>query len=64
MVRQEEEEAKQGAAAAGTGEDQCRRNAYNRRLRATQSPKYVAGLIGLYKNNGAVLCIGNYFPFI
>ena len=41
MVRQEEE-AKQGAAAAaeeeGTGEDQCHWSACNRRLRATQSP--------------------------
>ncbi len=22
-----------------------------------------ASLIGLYKNNGAVSCVGNYFPF-
>ncbi len=36
VVRQEEEEAKQ--AAAGTGEDQSHQSAYNRRLRATQSP--------------------------
>ena len=26
--------------------------------------EYVASLIGLYKNNGAVLCVGNNFPFI
>ncbi len=26
--------------------------------------EYVASIIGLYKNNGAVSCIGNYFPFI
>ena len=26
--------------------------------------EYVASLIGLYKNNGAVLHVGNYFPFI
>ncbi len=26
--------------------------------------EYVASLIGLYKNNGAVSCVGNYFLFI
>ena len=43
MYRQEEAEEPAeaaAAAAAGTGEDLCHRSAYNRRLRATQSPKY------------------------
>ncbi len=35
LYRQEEQ-----AEAAGTGEDQCHLNAYNKRLRATQSPNY------------------------
>ncbi len=26
--------------------------------------EYVASITRLYKNNGAVLCVGNYFPFI
>ncbi len=26
--------------------------------------EHVTSLIGLYKNNGAVSCVGNYFPFI
>ncbi len=34
---QQEEEAE---PAAAEGEDQCHRIAYNRRLRATQSPNY------------------------
>ncbi len=34
---QQEEEAEQEAAAAGTGEHLCHRSAYNRRLRASQS---------------------------
>ena len=42
MVRQEEEaeqgEAAAAAAASGTGEHPCHRSAYNRRLRASQSP--------------------------
>ena len=42
MVRQEKEKEKQGAAA-GTGEDLCRPSVYNRRLQATQSPKYGKG---------------------
>ena len=38
MYRQEEEEEQEAAAAAG--EDLCHPSAHNRRLRATQSPKY------------------------
>ncbi len=40
MYQQEEAEepAEAAAAAAGTGEDLCPLSAYNRRLRATQSP--------------------------
>ncbi len=26
--------------------------------------EYVASITGLYKNNGAVSCVGKYFPFI
>ena len=36
LYRQEEQA--EAAAAAGTGEDQSHLNAYNKRLRATQSP--------------------------
>ncbi len=30
----------------------------------TMLKEYVASLIGLYKNNGAVSCVGNYYLFI
>ena len=42
MYRQEDEqaEAEAAAAAAARTEDLCDLNAYNRRLRATQSPNY------------------------
>ena len=42
MYRQEEAEEPAEAAAAGTGKDLCHLSAYNRRLRATQSPKYIS----------------------
>ncbi len=32
--------------------------------RTNYHKEYVASLIGLYKNNGAVFCDGNYFPLI
>ncbi len=37
VYRQEEEEQREGE---GAGEDLCTPSAYNRRLRATQSPNY------------------------
>ncbi len=40
MYRQEDEQAEAEAAAAARTEDLCDLNAYNRRLRATQSPNY------------------------
>ncbi len=49
---------------------QCKRNldgnlAFSHTsLQLTDFQEYVASLIGLYKNNGAVSCVGNYFPFI
>ena len=32
--------------------------------RSLSVKEYVASLIGLYRSNGAVSCVGNYFPFI
>ncbi len=31
---------------------------------AQNSKECVASITGLYKNNGAVSCVGKYFPFI
>ncbi len=44
--KQEEEEEEEQEAAAG--EDLCQPSAYNRRLRATQSPKYIISTSTLY----------------
>ena len=30
----------------------------------SDAKEYVASIIGLYKTNGAVSCVGDYFPFI
>ncbi len=52
------------------GQDQRERNIRSHKFPngipcfARRNKEYVASMIGLYKNNGAVLYVGIYFPFI